>query len=35
MTGEVDEAVFQGLEKPCELIFCILGNEKSDLDEVA
>jgi hypothetical protein len=33
--GEVDEAMFQGMERPCELIFCILGIKKSDLDEVA
>jgi hypothetical protein len=32
---EVDEVMFQGVERPCELIFCILGIEKSDLDEVA
>jgi hypothetical protein len=30
----VDEAMFHGFERPCELIFCILGKEKSDLDEV-
>jgi hypothetical protein len=33
--GEVDEAIFQGIERPNELIFSILGIEKSDLDEVA
>jgi hypothetical protein len=33
--GEVDEAMFQGVERPCELIFCILRIEKSYLDEVA
>jgi hypothetical protein len=32
---EVDEAMFQGVERPCELIFCILGIEKSYLDEAA
>jgi hypothetical protein len=31
---EVDEAIFHGVEKPCELIFYILGIQKSDLDEV-
>jgi hypothetical protein len=25
--GEVDEAMFQGIERACEFIFCILGNE--------
>jgi hypothetical protein len=33
--GEFDEAMFQGVERPYELIFCILSIEKSDLDEVA
>jgi hypothetical protein len=33
--GEVDEGMFQGVERPCEIIFCILVIEKSDLDEVA
>jgi hypothetical protein len=33
--GEVDEAMFQGVERPGEIIFTILGTEKSDLDEVA
>jgi hypothetical protein len=32
---EVDEAMFQGVERSCELIFCIVGIQKSDLDEVA
>jgi hypothetical protein len=31
---DVDEAMFQGVERPCELIFCILGIERSHLDEV-
>jgi hypothetical protein len=31
----VDEAMFEGIERRCELIFCILVIEKSDLDEVA
>jgi hypothetical protein len=33
--GEVDDAIFQGVENPCELIFCILGIEESYLCEVA
>jgi hypothetical protein len=33
--GEVDEAIFQGVERTYELIFFILSIEKSDLDEVA
>jgi hypothetical protein len=33
--GEVDEAMFEGVERRYELIFCILSIEKSDLDEVA
>jgi hypothetical protein len=32
---EVDEAMFQGVERPCKLIFCILVINKSDLDEFA
>jgi hypothetical protein len=28
--AEVDEAMFQGVQRQCELIFCILGVEKSD-----
>jgi hypothetical protein len=32
---EVDETMFQGVEKQFKLIFCIQGIEKSDLDEVA
>jgi hypothetical protein len=31
---EVDEVMFQGVERPCEVIFCNLVIEKSDLDEV-
>jgi hypothetical protein len=34
ISREVDEAMFQDIKRPCELIFCILGIEKSDLDEV-
>jgi hypothetical protein len=33
--GEIDEAMFQGVEGPYEIIFCILSIEESDLDEVA
>jgi hypothetical protein len=33
--GEVVETVFQNVLSPCELIFCILGIEKCELDEVA
>jgi hypothetical protein len=29
--GNVDEAMFQGVEKPREIILCIQGFEKSDL----
>jgi hypothetical protein len=32
---EVDEAMFQSVERPCELIFWILDNERSDLHEIA
>jgi hypothetical protein len=32
---EVGEAIIQGVERPCEHIFCILGIEKSDLDDFA
>jgi hypothetical protein len=30
---EVDEAMFQGVERPCEFILCFLGIEKKYLDE--
>jgi hypothetical protein len=33
--GEVDDAMFEGDERPCELIFSILGIEISEMDEVA
>jgi hypothetical protein len=33
--GEVYEAMFQGFERPCELIFCILVIKINDIDEVA
>jgi hypothetical protein len=32
---EVDEAIYQGVERPYEHIFCILCSEKSVSDEVA
>jgi hypothetical protein len=32
---EVDEAMFQVVVRPYELIFCNLNIEKSDLDEIA
>jgi hypothetical protein len=32
--GEVNEAIFQAVERPCELIFYNLGIEKIDLNEV-
>jgi hypothetical protein len=32
--GEVDKPIFQGVERPCEFFFCILGIEISDLNEV-
>jgi hypothetical protein len=32
---DVDDVMFQGVERPCELFFCINDIEKSDLDEVA
>jgi hypothetical protein len=28
------EAMFQGVKRPCKIIFCIQGIEKTDLDEV-
>jgi hypothetical protein len=33
--GEVDEAMFQGVERTSEIIFCILGIEKDNLGEIA
>jgi hypothetical protein len=30
--GEVDEEIFQGVERQCEVIFCIMGIEKINLD---
>jgi hypothetical protein len=33
--SELDEAMFQSVERPYENIFCILSVEKSDLDEAA
>jgi hypothetical protein len=32
---DVFDAMFQGVEKPQELIFYLLGNQKSDLDGIA
>jgi hypothetical protein len=32
---EVDEVVFQGVERQCEVIFCILGIKKKGLYEDA
>jgi hypothetical protein len=32
---DIDEAMFEDVERPCELYFCILGIEKRDVDEVA
>jgi hypothetical protein len=32
---EIDEEIFQGVDRPSELIICTSGNEKSDLDKVA
>jgi hypothetical protein len=29
------EVMIQGAERPCELVFCILGIQKSDLDDFA
>jgi hypothetical protein len=33
--GEIDESMYQGVQMPCEIIFYIMGIEKSGLDEVA
>jgi hypothetical protein len=33
--GEVLETMFQGGERPYELIFCVLINEKNNFDDVA
>jgi hypothetical protein len=32
---EVDETMFQGVERPCDIVFCILGIKNTDLDEDA
>jgi hypothetical protein len=32
---DIDEAMFEDVGRHCELSFCILGIEKSDVDEVA
>jgi hypothetical protein len=34
-SAEVDEAMFQGVERRCKFIVCLQGTEKSDLDEIA
>jgi hypothetical protein len=31
--GEIDETIFKGVERICEIIFCILDIEQSDMDE--
>jgi hypothetical protein len=31
--GEVNEPTFRGVERPCEIIFCILGIKKSELND--
>jgi hypothetical protein len=31
---QVEEAVFQGVERLCEIIFCIMGTERNDFYEV-
>jgi hypothetical protein len=33
--GEVEEALFRGVERPYELILCILSTKKSELGEIA
>jgi hypothetical protein len=33
--GEVEKAMFQGVERPCEIIFRNVGIEKGDFYEVA
>jgi hypothetical protein len=35
MTGEFDEAMFEGVKRPYKIIFCILIIDKRDLEEVA
>jgi hypothetical protein len=32
--GEVDEQMFEGFQRPLEIILCFLGIEKIDLDKV-
>jgi hypothetical protein len=32
---KVDETMFQGVDGPCEFIFCIPGIEKSDFHDLA
>jgi hypothetical protein len=31
--GEVDEAIVEGAERPCKLIFCTQGIQKSEMNE--
>jgi hypothetical protein len=31
--GEVEEAIFQDVEIPCQIIFCFQGIQKSEMDE--
>jgi hypothetical protein len=33
--GELDEAMFQGVERPCEHMFYFMGTKKSELIQVA
>jgi hypothetical protein len=33
--GEADKAIFEDVERSCELFFCILDIQKSDMYEVA
>jgi hypothetical protein len=33
--GEVDKAMFQGVEMQCKNVFCILGIQERNLDDVA
>jgi hypothetical protein len=29
-----DKAMFQGVDRPCEVIFCLLNNQRCYLDEI-
>jgi hypothetical protein len=33
-TGEVDEAILQGVKRPWGFFFCVLGIQKREIDEV-